>query len=289
LSQKLDVKTSACAFRGKTCQVCDRLETTLDGLVDIHSHLLPGIDDGPAAIEGALDMARTAAAAGTRVIAATPHLRADFPAVDVRELSSRCDELSRAVQAAGIELRIVPGAEASLAWTLEAPDEDLAQATYGQLGRDLLVETPIDVSMLEEMLYRVRLRGVRVTLAHPERSVTFKQDPARLAALSQQGVLLQVNADALLAPRSSTTRRLAEHMCREGLAQVIASDGHRAAEWRPIGSLRLGFIALSRLVGETRATWMARDAPAAILGGEELPDPPGRERSGRAFWRRRSS
>jgi protein-tyrosine phosphatase len=255
-------------------------------LVDIHAHLLPGIDDGPAATEAAVEMARAAACTGTRALAATPHLRVDFPAVRVGELHLRCEQMRNELAAAGIDLKIVSGAEASLMWALEASDEELAQATYGQRGTDLLVETPTDVSMLEEMLYRVRLRGVRVVLAHPERSEAFKQNPKRVERLGEQGVLLQVNADALLSPRSGTTRRLAEHLCRENLAHVIASDGHRAAQWRPVTCLSSGVQALSRLVGEARALWMARDVPAAILAGAELPAPPEPSRARPAFWRR---
>jgi tyrosine-protein phosphatase YwqE len=87
----------------------------------------------------------------------------------------------------------------------------------------------------------------------------------------RQGVLLEVDADALLLPRrGSPVRRLAERLCRDGLAHVLASDGHRAASWRPVTNLAAGVEALARLVGQARADWMARDAPTAIINGSEL-------------------
>jgi protein-tyrosine phosphatase len=256
------------------------------GFVDIHAHLLPGIDDGPEDVAGAVEMARAAAACGIETIAATPHLRSDFPLVRVTEISRLRGQLASEVQAAGLPLRIVSGGESSLMWALEAGDEELVAATYDQEGKDLLVETPDDVSALDQMLYRIRVRGVRVTLAHPERSPVFQREPGRLTRLHEQGVLLQINGDALLARTASPRRRLAEYLCRKGLAHVIASDGHRAAEWRPVSSLAAGVEALVALVGEERAQWMAAGSPAAILEGRPLPEPPDLQPPGRWAWRR---
>jgi protein-tyrosine phosphatase len=262
-------------------------ELTMSGYVDIHAHLLPGIDDGPDELAGALDMARVAAHSGTEVLAATPHLRADFPAVDVREIAARCQRLQAEIDAAGIKLRIISGAETSLVWALEASSQDLALATFAGRGTDLLVETPHDVSMLDQMLYEVSQRVRRVTLAHPERSRTFQREPDRLTALKEQGILFQVNADALTAGPGSHTRRLAEHLCLAGMVDAMASDGHRAEAWRPVDALSRGFEALRALVGERRASWTAGAAPAAIIRGAALPDPPEIEPARRPLWRRR--
>jgi protein-tyrosine phosphatase len=257
------------------------------GFVDIHSHLLPGIDDGPEDLAGSLEMARSATGAGTSVLAATPHLRSDFPGVHVGEIAAMCGRVQSEIDGAGIELRVVPGAETSLVWALEASDEDLKLATYGQHGHDLLIETPNDVSMLEQLVFQVRARGFRVILAHPERSSALKSDFEPLVRLHEQGVLLQVNASALLAPHRSTTRRLAERLCCEGLAPVLASDGHRGNEWRPVNELAAGVEALSRLIGPERAMWMARDVPGAIVeGATALPEAPAVQTERRSFWRR---
>jgi protein-tyrosine phosphatase len=253
--------------------------------VDLHCHVLPGIDDGPADLEGALSMARVAWEAGTSTIVATPHLRSDFPAVRVEEIAGRCSRLSAELSSSGIGVRIVPGAETSLVWALQADKAQLSAASYGGDGNDLLLETPEDVSMLDQLIYEVRRQGFRVILAHPERSRTFQREPGRLQNLADQGVLLQINADALLGKPGGPTRQLAEHLCRHGLAHVIASDGHRATAWRPVGSLALGVEAASRLVGHARASWMASAAPAAVVAGRELPRPPEVEVVRRPFWR----
>ncbi len=171
----------------------------LTGYVDIHSHVLPGIDDGPADLDGAIAMAQAAAAVGTRTLVATPHLRADFPDVRVDELADRVQALRETIAERGIDLEIIAAAEVSLVWALEASADDLALATYGQRGTDLLVETPAgDVAGLANFLFMLQSMELRVTLAHPERNPGFQRDPSPLADLVRQGVLLQVNADALL-------------------------------------------------------------------------------------------
>ncbi len=128
---------------------------------------------------------------------------------------------------------------------------------------------------LDSLLYEVRAKGFRITLAHPERNVEFQRDSAQLVELVQQGVLLQLNADTLLGEkRRSPVARLGQRLCSEGLVHALASDGHRAASWRPVTRLAQAVSAAATLVGPERARWMAQAAPAAIISGAELPDAP---------------
>jgi protein-tyrosine phosphatase len=264
----------------------------MDGLVDIHAHLLPGIDDGPEDLDGALAMARAAAAAGTQTVVATPHLRADFPDVHLDEIAQRCHGLRQAIEAEGIPLRLVCGAEVSLIWALEASREQLVLASYGQRGTDLLIETPVTtVAGIDQHLFRLRAQGFRITLAHPERSAEFQADRHQIENLVNQEVLMQVNAKSLLeASRKSESGRFARRLCSAGLVSVLASDGHRADAWRPVTTLREGAHAAAGLVGEQRAAWLTRGVPAAIVEGAELPPAPtiaaGSRRLG--LFRRRS-
>lgn len=246
------------------------------GYVDLHAHVLPGIDDGPADADGALAMVRAARGAGIGTLAATPHLRSDFPDVHADELERRCRALREATAHEGIDIRIVSGAEVSLVWALEASDDQLALASYEQRGTDLLIETPtFNVVGLERLLYQLRTKGLRVTLAHPERNVEFQRDPTRLVDVTRQGVLLQVNAETLLdGAGGSDADRLARYLCAQGLVHALASDGHRGAVWRPVGSLADAIPAAVALVGPERAHWMTEISPAAIIDGAEIPAAP---------------
>jgi len=248
----------------------------MSGYVDIHAYVLAGIDDGPSELEGALAMLRAAAHSGTATLVCTPHVRPDFPDVDIHELAGRCSELRERIAGEALELDLVCGAELALVWAIDAGPVELALASFGQRGTDLLIETPSTTTAgLDSLLYQLRARGFRITLAHPERSREFQRDPAPLARLVDQGVLLQINADTLLGhERRSDTSRLGVHLCLEGLVHAIASDGHRAESWRPITRLAAAAEAAAALVGPERAQWMTSDAPAAIVSGRELPEPP---------------
>lgn len=245
---------------------------TIRAVIDLHSHVLAGIDDGPEDTRGSIDLMAAAEADGTHTLAATPHLRHDFPLVRPSEIAPRCVRLNHAAES---RLKVVPGAEVDLVWAQGASEEDLKLASYWQRGTDLLVETPYGPlpGTFEDLIFRISTRGYRILLAHPERNPTFQRDPERLAALVGREVLVQLTAFSLAEtkPRSGS-RDLALSLVEQGLAHVIASDGHRAGAWR--GPELSGGVAAARRVAPLRAQWMVTDAPAAILEGEPLPAPP---------------
>jgi protein-tyrosine phosphatase len=247
-------------------------------MIDLHAHVLPGIDDGPRTLEESIALLRAAAADGTRTIAATPHLRHDFPKVDVGALSEGCERVRGALPA-GVAIEVVSGAEIDLLWSHGAAPEELRLASYGQRGDDLLVETPYGAlpENFEIMLSRLRVQGYRVLLAHPELNPSFQRDPGRLARLVAEGTIVQLTAASLTRPeRGSRSRRLAHRLVEDGLAHVLASDSHSAGPFRPPG-LSAAVRAAAEL-DPSRAEWMVTEAPAAILAGEPL-QAPGRGRS----------
>jgi protein-tyrosine phosphatase len=253
-------------------------------VIDLHSHVLPGLDDGAADLPEALELAAAAAADGVTTMAATPHLRADHPRVRPAELASQVDHLQREIDRAGIALELIAGGEVDLAWACRASDADLRLVSYGRRESDLLLETPYGhlPGAFESLVRRLRERGFRLLLAHPERSPTFQEEPRRLAALVRDGVLVQVGADSLTQlPRRSRRRRLASRIIGEGLAHVLASDLHGMRVGRA-PSLSAAVAAADGLA-HGRGTWMAAGAPAAILAGE----PPGAPPVGSAPTRRR--
>ncbi|MHB8691991.1 MAG: tyrosine-protein phosphatase [Solirubrobacteraceae bacterium] len=232
------------------------------------------MDDGPPTVEEAVAMVGAAVEAGIGTLAVTPHLRSDYPHVRADQLAERLDGLRAELADQVDSIQLVTGAECSLVWALEADTDKRRLASFGQRGRDLLIETPPSVFGIDRLLYELQMAGYRITLAHPERSHEF-QNRERLVALAQQGILLQVNAESLLGDGgASSIRRTARWMCTEGVAHVLASDAHRGYSWRPIGRLSLAAELLARLVGVERAEWMATRVPAAIVSGEALPPTP---------------
>ena len=249
-------------------------------MIDLHSHVLPGIDDGATNPSEALELAAAAASGGVRVLAATPHVRADHPGVIPGELAGRCLELNARLAEAGVAPEVCQGGELDLDRATAASDEELRLVSYRAAGSDLLVETPYGslADDFEERVLALAGRGFRLLLAHPERSEALQRDPARVGALVSQGVLVQLTARSLVASAvTSAVHEAAVAFVIEGLAHVLASDAHHASGHAP-PDLARGVAFASGLVGP-RAHWMATDAPAAILAGEPLPGVPDPEPS----------
>lgn len=245
-------------------------------MLDLHCHLLPGIDDGPSDLDGSVALAADLAAGGVTAVAATPHCRHDHPGVVPAELAERCALVQERLDAEGVELTVIPAGEADINWAMDASDDDLRLVSYGQRGHDLLLEVPYVAlnSTFEDMLFDLTVKGLRLLLAHPERNPTLRDNPERVDQLVQRGALVQVTASSLArSDRKSRTAAIAKFLVRQGLAHVIASDAHGAAAPNR-SSLAEGVAAAADLVGEDRARWMAEDAPAAVLAGEPLPPPP---------------
>jgi protein-tyrosine phosphatase len=243
-------------------------------MIDLHSHVLPGIDDGPDEVAESLAFAHAAGTQGTTLLVATPHVRSDFPLVRVEELADRCAELNERLPPAP-DILVLPGAEVDIFWAQSATDDQLRLASLGQHGTDLLIETPYGLlpDSFEAMLFKITVRGYRILLAHPERNPTFQRDPERLRELAARGVLIQITLPSVVSrERGSRSRKLAFSLVREGLAHNMASDSHSSGTWRP-PALRTGVHALAD-VAPAYAEWMVTDAAAAILEGDALPHAP---------------
>jgi protein-tyrosine phosphatase len=247
-------------------------------VIDIHTHVLPGIDDGPGDTVGSVAMAERAADAGTRTLVATPHVRQDYPKVRPDEIRERARELNRLVRDYGIDVFIVPGAELALDSAVHMSDEELETVTVAGNGRDLLIETPYGPlpTVFEKLLETLAERGFRITLAHPELNPSLQRDPERLGALVDDGVVLQLTS-ASLSGRRSPARKLAALALKRGWVTVLASDAH-SAEWRP-PDLGPGVAAARKMLhgAEAEVDWMVNAAPLAIVQGRDIPDRPERE------------
>jgi protein-tyrosine phosphatase len=249
-------------------------------MIDLHTHVLPGLDDGPPDPVGSLAMLDIAAADGVRILVATPHIREDYPAVVPGELADRVAEVNCLARRYDLDIEVVPGGEVALEAALLLEDADLRDVTLGQNGHDLLVETPHGPlpANFEGRLAAVRSRGMRITLAHPEINPDFQRDSGRLVALAADGVLLQITASSLGGPWRSRPRALALKLLSERLVHVIASDAH-APRWRePRLRSQLEELRRSRSELDGVIAWATEDAPRAILAAATLTPPPANPR-----------
>ena len=233
---------------------------------DIHFHVLPGVDDGPATLDDALILARAAVSDGTTTVVATPHLRPDF-LTDVTVVRDGVRELKEALARAGIPLAVSQGGELGHEMVGRLRQDELESIAQGPPRRRwLLVESPFlgltaEVNAATDEL---RDRGFGVVLAHPERSAElFGSGRAALDHELAAGTLLQVNACALAGHHGPDARAAGLQLVWRGLATAIASDAH-GGERPP--ALTLGWNVLAAEgVGLARIRELIEASPRRLL------------------------
>ncbi|MGH2902532.1 MAG: tyrosine-protein phosphatase [Solirubrobacteraceae bacterium] len=240
-------------------------------MIDLHCHVLPGIDDGPETIAGSVAIARAAAAAGTRTLVATPHVSWRYPN-DADTIARLVDEVNVHLVTAGVELNVRPGAELAMTRLIDIEPEQLPRLCLGG-GPWLLLEPPFTAvaTGLDMIVDDLQRHGHRVLLAHPERCQAFHRDPKLLGSLVRGGVIISITAGSLVSQFGETVRRFALDLARDGLIHNVASDAHDDVKRPPGMAAEIERAGLGPL-----AEWLTQEVPAAILAGEEtIPPRPG--------------
>jgi len=237
-------------------------------VIDLHCHLLPGIDDGAVDMADSLALARQGEADGVRAICATPHIRHDHD-VRIHELPERLAQLQWALDEAGVLVRALLGGEVAETALAGLDDDELRGVSLGGGGRWILLEPapgPLTVS-LEDAVRELERRGFDSVIAHPERHAFGADFFERVRGLVAAGALIQATAAAILDEHAGPTLL---GMASDGLVHVLGSDAHSARAGRQV-ALRAAVDALER-VPELRPhlDWIERHAPEAIISGEPL-------------------
>jgi protein-tyrosine phosphatase len=250
-------------------------------VIDLHCHVLPGIDDGPATEQDAIILARSARADGIRTIVATPHVDWSYPRTLSGPIRAGVRELQARLDVAGVDIRLQTGAEVAFTRALELDDVELRALTLGGRGW-LLLECPLSATATQGFTGAARIlasRGHRILLAHPERCPIFLRSPEALDELVAEGMLAQVTARALTGTFGRPVRDVALHMLESGTVHVVASDGH--SENRPA---KIAEPLQSLSLDPALTAWLTEQVPAALLTGAEPPERP-HVRPGRARGR----
>jgi protein-tyrosine phosphatase len=233
-------------------------------MIDIHLHILPGVDDGPETMEQTLTLARALVQEGVHAAIATPHYNDEFPQRSAAEIQGRIYDVQQMLDRSDIPLRLFPGHEALIKPGLV---EDIQAGRIATLNgsRYLLLElwNSTWLPETERVIFELRALGIIPVLAHVERYRAIQRDPSRLNTLFQQGVLSQLTASSLVGMQGKTTKHCAEQLLKKGLIHYIASDAH-GMHRRPPG-IASGVQAASRLLGRERVYQMVEVWPAAIL------------------------
>ena len=240
-------------------------------MIDIHSHVLPGVDDGSEDMEMSLEMLAIAADSGVHTLIATPHcnIPGEFENYRSRELEELFLELQREAEREEIPIRLCRGMEVYATpelpellrrgriWTLNGGPYFLIEFNFG--------ENP---DFCWAVLKQCADMGYRPIIAHPERYYFLQQDPVLAYEWCTAGYGLQINKGSLLGRFGPQTRKTAEILLEHGLAACVASDAHRPYE----RSTHMGEVRdyLDMIYGEEYRRLLLEENPSRILDGREL-------------------
>ena len=236
-------------------------------MVDVHCHILPGLDDGPDSLVDSLAMAEDAIADGITHVIATPHASSDF-SFDYGQVRAALDELSpyfagRITFASGCDFHL--NHENLLALRKDPSPYCLNQKDY------LLVEFN-EFSIppaVDQTLHELRLAGLRPVVTHPERNAMVRTSSQRLQKWIELGCYVQITAGSLTGVFGSTAQQFAWNWLGKGMVHFIASDAHNTGR-RPL-KLKFAYDEIAARLGEERARYLLIDNPMAAFGGRPLP------------------
>lgn len=240
--------------------------------VDIHCHILPGIDDGARDVNESIQMARQAIRAGVGAIVTTPHHLPRSSSTAAEEASERVAGLQHHMNEAGLDLDLHPGQENAIHPDLIQILQDKEALSLNESDY-LLVEPPFQSypAYVEEVLSALQSIGITPVLAHPERNSDIQKSPEIVADLVKRGIIIQVNTGSFLGHYGEAAQESVSVLLRRNAVHVIATDAHSSSGNR-VPNMKKGFEAVAREMGEERAWSLTRHNPLAIMEGREVPD-----------------
>lgn len=238
--------------------------------VDIHCHILPGIDDGPDNWDESLAMARLSVADGMRTIVATPHQLGAFDENVGNCILPLVDELQQRLDAAEIPLRVLPGGELRIEPAILTSLKKRTALTLGNHVRHVLIELPHDRYFpIDSLMKGLARQEITAILAHPERNGGILQTPSIVRELVDAGCLMQVTASSLTGSFGKHCRKLAEQLIADNLVHFIATDGHGTLRRQPL--MHEAFRRVAELAGEQMAVRLCCHNPNLVATNHPIP------------------
>ena len=232
-------------------------------MIDIHCHILHGIDDGPSDMTESIRMARIAAADGITTIVATPHLKDSADTSEI--ISAGVDELNRHLAEQKIPLTILRGADINVMLnTPRLKDYTINGTKY------LLLEFPHThmPGNAGQIMFNAMKEGLHPIITHPERNPSVIRDPEIIIELRNTGPLVQITAGSLTGDFGPKSAACALYLLKKGAVDFIATDAH-SAENRP-PRLSDGLLVAGRIIGRENARRLVEDNPLAVIEGRPI-------------------
>ncbi len=190
-------------------------------MIDIHTHILYGVDDGSKSLEESLAMLKGMEESGVKVVFLTPHVARKRGYYDIPIFKERFNEIKKAAQSQGLKIKLCLGSEVDESDNLF---EDLDQAPNMNGTNVYMVDFGMRKTNIEEIVYESLVKGIPIIVAHPERY--FYVDFEMLKAIKKAGALFQVSAPHLIKLGNKDAQKLAQKLLKEDLIDFIGSDTH---------------------------------------------------------------
>ncbi len=237
-------------------------------MIDIHTHILPGIDDGPQTIEESIEILRKAADAGIGAIVATPHVLEMPSETAWQGVRDTFNSLKQMLILEKIDIELILGAELFISPDLPQKIKENRELTINNGNKYVLLELPLQEipSFTDQTIFELLVNGIIPIISHPERYLEIQRNPRKLFNLEQKGVLTQVNAGSLSGRYGKKAQKTAKTLFAHNLIHMMGSDVHST----PNGSYPLsqGMNIAADIVGIKRAQEMVMSIPKKIMSGE---------------------
>lgn len=239
-------------------------------MIDIHSHILPGLDDGARTIDDALQMAEDAIADGITHVVGTPHASSDYK-FDFARVQAACAELREVL---GNRLTLSTGCDFHLSReNLERIKADPAPYCINQKDYLLVEFNEFSIPQaMDQTLHELQLAGLRPIITHPERNGILRTQPERLKKWVEMGCYAQVTAGSLGGVFGPRAKDDSFHWIAQGLVHIVSSDGHNTGR-RPL-KLKFAYELVAEQFGEEKARALLVENPRAAVEGLPLPHVP---------------
>ena len=240
-------------------------------MIDLHSHLLPGIDDGSKSLQESLKMARIYEKAGYHQVVATPHWIAGTSWMPTPgEIRVQVAALNQSIKDEGINLSVLPGMEIALDPKIPRLLDEKKLQPLGKKSY-VLIETPFQMFPMgwEQVFFAIASRGYTVLLAHPERCTQLADKPMLFDTLIEKGIYLQINWNSFLGYHGREAAKLARYLATKGYIHCLATDSHDVDN-RHAGNVQRAAREVEKLVGPRNLQLLAKENPARVLDGVPL-------------------
>lgn len=239
-------------------------------MIDIHTHILHSLDDGPETIEESIELCKIAAADGIKKIVATPHSKDGVYEAKSDEILKRVEELNLKLKEIPLDLEILPGSEVHINEEIAEGIENGEVLTINNGGKYLLLEFPFSLtwSWIDKFIANLKFAGIISIIAHAERITKFQKKPEILKDLVKYGALIQITAQSLTGDFGSRERKCAEWLLKQKTAHFIASDVHSLNGRPPILSRALEKA--TGIIGDKEARALISDNPEQIINGLDI-------------------